>query len=175
MLPGRPGWIRDVAYLGDEVLESLAVATAASAYRDDNRYLLPAGTYRTAGLVVEALAGVVPGDGGPGQVVLYALPAWKLEALWDVLLVLRRTAAGDPETDVVRETLDILCGHPFMPARTVQQIAADLEKVVSVLTLDLPAVTVVATAVVLGEERGEAVVDAYRAITAAWTAAGVRH
>ncbi|MFD0403842.1 hypothetical protein [Kitasatospora sp. NPDC127116] len=46
----------------------------------------------------------------------------------------------------------------------------------SSLMLDLPAVRVVATAVVLDGERGEAVVDPYREITApAWTAAGVRH
>ncbi|MFF3068817.1 hypothetical protein [Kitasatospora sp. NPDC057936] len=165
-----------MAYLGDEVLGMLASVTAANAYRGDNRYLLPADTYRTAGLVVETLAGAVPGDGREGQAVVYTLPAWKLEALWDVLLVLRRTAAGDPDTDVVRETLEVVLGtHVFTPARTVERVAADLEKVAAVLMLDLPAVTVVATAVVLGEERGEAVVDAYREITAAWAEAGVRH
>ncbi|MFJ7280227.1 hypothetical protein [Kitasatospora sp. NPDC098663] len=107
--------------------------------------------------------------------MLYALPAWKLEALWDVLLVLRRMVAGDPDTDVVRELLELLCADLVTPARTVEQITADLEKVVAVLMLELPAVKAVATAVALDEERDEAVIDAYRQITAAWTAAGVRH
>ncbi|MGW4380915.1 hypothetical protein [Kitasatospora sp. NPDC004531] len=165
-----------MAYLGGEVLGMLASVTAVNAYRGDNGYLLPADTYRTAGLVVETLAEAVPGDGREGQVVLCTLPAWKLEALWDVLLVLRRTVAGDPDTDVVREALEVVLGtHIFTSARTVELVAADLEKVVAVLMLDLPAVKVVATAVVLGEERGEAVVDAYRQLTAAWTEAGVRH
>ncbi|WP_406192070.1 hypothetical protein OH807_00230 [Kitasatospora sp. NBC_01560] len=153
----------------------LAVAVAANAYRDDDRYLLTADTYRTAALVVETLAESVPENGGAGQVVLYTVPAWKLEALWDVLLVLRRTVAGDPGTDVVRELLELLCAGMVTPARRVERIAADLEKVVAVLMLQLPAVAVVATAAVLGEERGEAVLDAYRRITAAWTEAGVRH
>ncbi|MGW7444954.1 hypothetical protein [Kitasatospora sp. NPDC054795] len=176
MFPGRPGWIRDVVYLDDQVLDYLAVAAAANAWRDDGaRYLLPADTYRIAAQAITALARAVPEDAGPGRVVLYALPAWKLEALWDVLLVLRRTVAGDPDTDVVRELLEDLGDHLFTPAHTVERFTADLERVVAVLMLDLPAVKVVATAVVLGEERDEAVVDAYRQITAAWTEAGVRH
>ncbi|MFE4356080.1 hypothetical protein [Kitasatospora sp. NPDC056800] len=164
-----------MAYLDDQVLDYLASAAEANAWRDDNRYLLPADTYRTAAMTITALADAVPEDGSAGQVVLYALPAWKLEALWDVLLVLRRTAAGDPDTDVVRELLEDLGGALFTPPRTVQRFTADLEKVVAVLTLDLPAVKVVATAVVLDAERDEAVVEAYRRITTAWTAAGGRH
>ncbi|MBT1184917.1 hypothetical protein HET69_12995 [Streptomyces sp. CJ_13] len=175
VLPGRPEWIKDVAYLNNKVLTILASAAEANAYRDDNRYLLPADTYRTAGMTIAALAESVPTDGRAGQVVLYTLPAWKLEALWNVLLVLRRTLADGPDTDVVRELLENLGFDLFTPPRTVERFASDLEKVVSVLTLDLPAVKVVATAVALDEERDEAVVDAYRQITAAWTAAGIQH
>ncbi|MGW7446626.1 hypothetical protein [Kitasatospora sp. NPDC054795] len=65
MLPARPGWIRDVAYLGDQVLEYLATAAATNAHHDDNRYLL-----LTAGLTIEALAEAVP-EGGAGQAVVY--------------------------------------------------------------------------------------------------------
>ncbi|MFD4400017.1 hypothetical protein [Kitasatospora sp. NPDC058397] len=105
--------------------------------------------------------------------MLYALPAWKLEALWDVLLVLRRTVAGDPDTDAVRELLEDLGNELFTPPRTVERFTADLEKTVSVLMLDLPDIQVVATAVVLDQARDEAVVNAYRRITTAWAAAGV--
>ncbi|MFF3001851.1 hypothetical protein ACFVTF_03460 [Kitasatospora sp. NPDC057940] len=66
-------------------------------------------------------------DGRAGQVVLYTLPAWKLEALWDVLLVLRRTAADDPETGAVRELLEALGNGLFTPPRTVERLTADLE------------------------------------------------
>ncbi|MFE7530750.1 hypothetical protein ACFU7Y_34305 [Kitasatospora sp. NPDC057542] len=172
-LPGRPGWIRDVAYLDDQVLDHLASAAAANAWRDDNRCLLPANTYRIAARAITDLSASVPEDGRAGQVVLCALPAWKLEALWDVLLVLRRTAAGDPDTDMVRELLEDLGNKLFTPARTVEHFTTDLERVVAVLMLDLPDVKVVATAVVLNEQRGETIARAYRRITAAWTAAGV--
>lgn len=175
VLPGRPEWIHDVAYLNDRVLEILASAAAANAFRDDNRYLLPYDTYRTAGLTIASLAEAVPEDGGAGQVVLCPLPAWKLEKLWDVLLVLRRTVAGDPDTDVVRDLLDDLVTYGVAPARTVEQVADDMERVLAVLMLDLPAIKVVATAVALEQERDQGVIDAYQQITAAWTAAGVRH
>ncbi|MFC1431372.1 hypothetical protein ACEZDB_12025 [Streptacidiphilus sp. N1-3] len=177
VLPGRPEWIQDAAYLGDEgVLDFLACAAAAdSAHQDDSGYLLPAGTYRTAALTIASLAAAVPKDGCAGQVVLCPMPAWKLETLWDVLLVLRRTVAGDPDTDVVRDLLDDLVTYEVVPARTVEQVADDLERVLAVLMLDLPATKVVATAVALDRERDQGVIDAYRQITAAWTAAGVRH
>ncbi len=114
---------------------------------------------------------------------LYTVPVWKLEALWDVLLVLRRAVAGDPDTDVVRGLLELLCADVVAAARTVGRVVADLEKVAAVLVLELPEVKAVelpevkavAAAVVLGEEQGDAAVDAYRRIAAAWTDAGVRH
>ncbi|WP_035876109.1 hypothetical protein [Kitasatospora cheerisanensis] len=157
------------------MLAAAAAAAAANAYRDDGRFLLTADACRAAGLLVETPAGAVPEDGGAGQVVLYTVPVWKLEALWDVLLVLRRAVAGDPDTDVVRGLLELLCADVVAAARTVGRVVADLEKVAAVLVLELPEVKAVATAVVLGEERGDAAVDAYRRITAAWTDAGVRH
>ncbi|MFJ8478411.1 hypothetical protein [Kitasatospora sp. NPDC094011] len=137
MLPGRPDWIRDVVYLDGRVLDYLAAAAAANArWDDDNRHLLPAGTYRIAAQAITDLA-AVPDDGRAGRMLLlYALPAWKLEALWDVLLVLRRTVAGDPDTDAVRELLEDLGNELFTPPRTVRRFTADLERVVAVLTLD---------------------------------------
>lgn len=176
VLPGRPEWIRDVAYLSEQVLEILACAAEANtAYRGDNRYLLPADTYLTGAATIAMLAEAVPEDGDTGQVVLCPLPAWKLDKLWDVLLVLGRTVAGDPDTDVVRDLLEDLVADEVAPAGTVEQVADDLERILAVLMLDLPAIKVVATAVALDRERGQGVIDAYQQITAAWTAAGVRY
>ncbi|GAA2276657.1 hypothetical protein GCM10010430_73200 [Kitasatospora cystarginea] len=81
LLPGRPGWIRDVVYLDDQVLDHLASVAAANVWRDDDRYLLPVDTYQIAAMTITALAGAVPENGRAGQVVLHTLPAWKLEVM----------------------------------------------------------------------------------------------
>ncbi|WP_112492383.1 hypothetical protein [Streptomyces bacillaris] len=79
---------------------------------------------------------------------LLALPAWELEHLWGVLQVLRRVRAGDPQTGELYELRQELEQGP-LPC-TVDQCLVDLQRVVAVLILDIPAVRTLATSLALG-------------------------
>ncbi|MFB8127555.1 hypothetical protein ACFVG1_35875 [Streptomyces bacillaris] len=105
-----------------------------------------------------------------GQLYLLALPAWELEHLWGVLQVLRRVRAGDPQTGELYELRQELEQGP-LPC-TVDQCLVDLQRVVAVLILDIPAVRTLATALALGGPRDAAAHQAYDEVQAAWAALG---
>ncbi|MFD5977797.1 hypothetical protein [Streptomyces bacillaris] len=101
---------------------------------------------------------------------LLALPAWELEHLWGVLQVLRRVRAGDPQTGELYELRQELEQGP-LPC-TVDQCLVDLQRVVAVLILDIPAVRTLATTLALGGPRDAAAHQAYNEVQAAWAALG---
>ncbi|MEV7114355.1 hypothetical protein [Streptomyces anulatus] len=59
-------------------------------------------------------------------------------------MVLRRALAGDPEAAEMREVLQLLC--EALMDRTAGQVVGDLERVVAVLSLAIPAVRTPGTA-----------------------------
>ncbi|MEN8651588.1 hypothetical protein ABCR94_13375 [Streptomyces sp. 21So2-11] len=136
--------------------------------------MLSGDTYWAASGAIGRLAANLPATARDGRVYLLPLPAWELEALWEVLLVFRRAQAGEPETAELLELVQELSGTLFSPSRTAAEFVADLESVVAVLMLDIPAVRTLATALVLDAPRDLAVHEAYAQISAAWEAAGVR-
>ncbi|ALC32347.1 hypothetical protein [Streptomyces sp. CFMR 7] len=166
VLPGDPAWIQDARYLDEDLLSSIAVLARVA---DDYRYVLPAIAYDAAAGLIGRLADQLPAA-PEGQLYLLALPAWELEHLWSVLQVLRRVRAGDPETGELYELLQELEQGP-LPC-TVDQCLVDLQRVVAVLTLDIPAVRTLATALALGGPRDAAAHQAYDEVQAAWAAFG---
>ncbi|WP_441248294.1 hypothetical protein [Kitasatospora sp. McL0602] len=84
---------------------------------------------------------------GPVRVYLHALPDWLLDALLDVLDMLRRARVDEPGTWELRELLVMLGETLTYPkVRTPEGMVADLERIAAVLALDIPAARVLATA-----------------------------
>ncbi len=159
-------------YLGEQVLGMIATAAQADTeWADGDRYVLAPVTYEIAAGTIGRLAAGL-GTAAASGVHPFSLPAWRLEALRSVLQVFRRAVAGEPETAEVLELLQFLGGT--LVDRPVAQVVGDLERVVAVLSLDIPAVYTLATALVLDSPRDLAVHTAYDQIRAAWAAAGIR-
>ncbi|GAA0574817.1 hypothetical protein [Streptomyces mordarskii] len=173
VLPGDSAWIWDAQYLDEQVLDIIAgAARADAAWADGGRYVLAPVTYEIAAGLIGHLAADLR-LAAVSEAHLLSLPAWELEALRAVLQVFRRAVAGEPETADVRALLHDLCDN--LVDRPVAQVVGDLERVVVVLSLDIPAVRTLATALILGSPRDLAVHNAYDQIRAAWVAAGIRY
>ncbi|MGW0933071.1 hypothetical protein [Streptomyces sp. NPDC002644] len=182
VLPGDVSWPLEVQYLEQRVLPALARAAMVAADRfDEDAFVLSGETYLavadTLGRLAEEL---LPGAGAEDGLVLLFLRPWELDYLWQVLTVLRRAQAGDPDAAEVRELLHDV---GFGLDRSVEQMAGDLQRVVAVLTLDIPAVRTLADAILtrsmpvgLGVAPPDqaAVHEATAEVRAVWSAVGLR-
>jgi hypothetical protein len=146
VLPGDVSWLLEVQYLEQRVLPALARAAMVAGDRfDEDAFVLPGETYLAVADILGRLAEeLLPGAGAEDGLVLLFLRSWELDYLWQVLTVLRRAQAGDPDAAEVRELLHDV---GFGLDRSVEQMAGDLQRLVAVLTLDIPAVRTLADAI----------------------------
>ncbi|MGQ4486050.1 hypothetical protein ACN6LM_002408 [Streptomyces sp. SAS_281] len=170
VLPGDPSWIEAAAYLAEVFALLGRGSEITEAEYDAVRYGLPSLTYRIAGHAVRRLKADVPGPQATrATVCLDIVPEFELDALWHVQSVLRRARDGEDT-----EVLDLL--DPFLdsfPQRpSIATLTADLETVLAVLTLDIPAGRDMATALALGAPDFD-YDTAYTHLVTAWTAAGI--
>ncbi|MER5890434.1 hypothetical protein ABT160_41960 [Streptomyces sp. NPDC001941] len=175
VLPGDPGWLHRVAYLDEKVL---GLAAGAAYVRGDDVYGLPALTFDTAagliGRLTADLTTATPTTLGTGTgMFLAALPAWELDTLWQTHALLRRAADREPDTEELAELLDLLGQSLFDTPHTIEDFTADLEHLLAILTLDTPAVRMVATALTLGHAIDARVRHASGQIQDCWKGTGL--
>ncbi|MET9535331.1 hypothetical protein ABZY02_33035 [Streptomyces sp. NPDC006649] len=174
MLPSLPSWIADVRWLDLMLLDQLAGA-AEDTIEDGPP--LPDAPYQAAAAAINNLSAALPLDGPPStaqdSVYLKAVPAWEIDALWQVLVVLRQAQAGTPDTAGLRDLLDEIATYSS-PIRTPDDAITTLERVLAVLLLDIPAVRTLATTLILKNPWNTAAEASAAEIHAAWRAAGIR-
>ncbi|WP_369192180.1 hypothetical protein [Streptomyces sp. R08] len=100
------------------------------------------------------------------------MQAFELDALWKVAEVLHRARDGETGAIAVLELIESF-GECFSPSRTSATYIADLQKVLTVLTLEFPAGRDLTTAFALDRASGFDFETAYRQMAAVWTASGV--
>ncbi|MCA1223407.1 hypothetical protein [Streptomyces sp. 8L] len=172
VLPGDPTWIHEAGYVQD-ILTSLAAAAAvAHDYGDPEKYVLPHLPFQVAADTIGRIRSDMP-PARHDAVFLMALPAFQLEALWQALGVLRRARDEDGDAAEVLDLVRDYTMHCFVPPRRVDDVVTDMERILAVLSLDIPAVHTVATALLLKGERGNDFRSARDDLFAAWRAAGV--
>ena len=170
-MPGDPAWIENARPV-QELLELLTALAAVA--EDPDAYVLHHVPYQVAAETIGDIRADLP-DRPSGRglgVYLLALPGFRLDALWQVLAVLRRAQDRDPDADRILAFAEDYGGHAFHPPRKVGDFIADLERVLAVLTLDIPAVASVATTLILSRERDADFASACAQLHAAWKAAG---
>ncbi|WP_405914465.1 hypothetical protein OG760_37235 (plasmid) [Streptomyces sp. NBC_00963] len=171
VLPSFPSWISDVQWLDLVLLDQLAGA-AGDTIKDGPP--LPDAPYQTAADAINNLAADLdePPATVQDSVYLKAVPAWEVDALWQVLLVLREAQADTPGTTGLRELLEEI-GTYSSPTRSPKEAIASLERVLAVLLLDIPAVRTLATALILKTPWNSAAAAAAAQIHRAWSSAGI--
>lgn len=171
--PGNPTWNRDAQHLASDLRMVAAAAETADACGDPGRYLLSAVTFHGVAAMIGRLATHQPPP--DATCCLLPVPAWETSYLWDVLVAARRCADGDPEASELADLLDFLGDSPVDPPRTVADIVTSLEKVAVVLLLDIPAVRILTTELVLQNQPDAATRDDFRDIRAARQGASISH
>ncbi|MFI1312805.1 hypothetical protein ACH4TS_22075 [Streptomyces albidoflavus] len=177
IIPSYDAWVREVGW----VAEALGIVSAA-AYVSQNHtgeaetYGLPPLRYDIAASTLSDIceASVAAGR-PPGSVHLVLVEGWELEALWNVLDVLRRSgddpAGNEALAKLVRMYLwENEAHHPG----TLADLIKAVERVLAVLTLDIPAVREIAAALALGREASPGLQHAVAELRAIWRAAGIQ-
>jgi hypothetical protein len=91
VLPGDPSWIQAASSLQDAFGLFARAAEVAAARGEADRYVLTDLTYRIAEEAIGRIKDdVLAPEAGRPTVRLLVLPAFQLDALWNVLGVLRR-------------------------------------------------------------------------------------
>jgi hypothetical protein len=163
ILPTNPAWIRDRAYLADVLETVVGPATRWSPVPTSTSWWLAIGVLRDLPDATEPRG---------GSFLLLPLPAHKLEALWQVRAALAAAVEHEADTESL---LSLLQDYLDITDRTPDGLLRELDTILAVLTLDLPAAHTVATTLLLDGDRDEAFHTAYRQITTAWAAAGINH
>lgn len=183
VLPEDSSWIRSVRKVGEliDLLGSAAAVRERDAAHgerlaDAEDYILPSTTYQTvAELIVDIDRTVLdPDPGEDRQVYLVALPHFKLEAFWAVLAVLKRARDRDPGTEKIAEMVSDYSEGCFERPQKDWGFIPDLERMLAVLTLDIPAVRHLAATLVLNGDRDSGIREAYAQLADAWEAHGIR-
>ncbi|MFE3186439.1 hypothetical protein ACFXKR_37115 [Streptomyces violascens] len=170
VLPGDPTWIHDAQYLQD-ILNSLAAAAAiAHDHADPERYVLPHLPYQVAADTLGQIRSDMP-PARPGALFLIDLPTFQLEALRQALDVLRR--AQDADADQVLDLVRDYATHCLLPPRSIDDVVTDTQRILAVLSLDIPAVRTVATTLLLDGEHDTGFRSARDELLDAWRAAGI--
>ncbi|MFI9630524.1 hypothetical protein [Streptomyces sp. NPDC052042] len=172
VLPGDPAWIHDARYVQD-ILASLAAAAAvAHDYGDPEKYVLPHLPFQVAADTIGQIRSDLP-PARHDTVYLMALPAFQLEALWQVLGVLQRARDADEDATEVLDLVRDYAMRCCLPPRRVDDVVSDMERILAILSLDIPAVHKVSTTLLLEGERDDAFRSARDELFAAWRAAGI--
>ncbi|MFE9558418.1 hypothetical protein ACFYMW_36300 [Streptomyces sp. NPDC006692] len=171
VLPGDPSWIEGAAYLEDLCALLGSAAEVAETEGEMDRHVLPHLTYRIAENAIGRIRADVR-EGGRPTVHLVVVPAFELNALRDVLDVLRHARDTEHDATAVMELAEDF-GQCFTPSRTAAAFTADLQRVLTVLTLDIPAGRSIATAFALHHTPGFDFDTAYQQLATAWKTAGI--
>ncbi|MFB7031540.1 MULTISPECIES: hypothetical protein [unclassified Streptomyces] len=166
-LPSGRSWNGEARMVG-EVLHTVAAAAARTL--DDTRYLLPALTWQVA---CEQVGDCVTTDHRAEHGRILLLPAHALEAIWACRAALAR--ATDPDDDAER-LADLLDTDGYLQPvhhTDLPSLIEALDRVLAVLTLDLPAARTLATRVALNGEIDEEGQAAFDEILAAWRRAKI--
>lgn len=151
-----------------EILASLAAAaTVADDYGDPEKYVLPHLPYQVAADAIGRISSDMP-PARRGAVFLMGLPAFQLEALWQVVGVLRRARNADEDATQVPDLVQDHATHCFLPPRRIDDVVTDMERVLAVRSLDIPAVHTVATTMLLKGERDDSFRSARDDLFPAW-------
>lgn len=166
LLPSSSGWNAD-ARLAGEALETVWSAAAATTL-DDTHYLLPPLTWQIAAEVVK---GCATNDHRPGHLRVMSLPAYALDAVWSCHAAL--VQAANRSDDDAEHLVDLLSFYlDSVHSTDLSRLTAALERVLSVLSLDLPTARTLITHLVLTANTApdQAAVDD---VLTAWRGAGI--
>ncbi|WP_282206826.1 hypothetical protein [Kitasatospora fiedleri] len=170
-LPADPAWADTVPPLR-EVLRS----AAAAAYRRPRAaFAAPALTFDTAADALDAVVETVDAEDPPDTAVrLLVLPAFRIAALHEARDALHRAVGRADDAGDLLGNLELLLDDGILfPGLTPARALADLDRVLAVLDLDLPAARMLATAHLTKQTDTPAARTALAQITAAWHAAGI--
>ncbi|MBF4138141.1 hypothetical protein [Streptomyces albidoflavus] len=177
IIPAYRAWLQEVGW----VAEALGIVSAAAYVSQKHTgqaeaYGLPPLTYDIAASTLSDICETSVAAGSPpGSVQLVLVEGWELEALWSVVDVLRRSgdapAGNEDLANLVRMYLwENEAHHPGALADLIKA----LERVLAVLTLDIPAAREIATALALRREVSPALQHAVAEVRDVWRAAGIR-
>ncbi|MFS0697996.1 hypothetical protein [Streptomyces nitrosporeus] len=171
VLPSSSAWDADARLVGEALT---TVGSAAACTSDDTaRYLQPTLTWQIAAEVVGDCAAT---GQDPGRVRALPLPGYALDAVWACHTALLQAAHTTPDSDEDAGPLAGLLTHYLQDVHhlEVPDLMGAVERVLAVLSLDLPAARTLLTHLALhpGADLPEAR-SAYHDIQAAWRRAGV--
>ncbi|WP_432154820.1 hypothetical protein [Streptomyces tricolor] len=164
-LPAGFAWSADARLVG-EVLDT--VGSAAAVTLDETRYLVPALTWQIAAEVVGDCA---TADHRPENVRVLLLPAYALDAVWvcHSALVQAADSCGDG-AHLAGLLSDYLDG---VHSTDLRSLIDALERVLAVLSLDLPAARTLVSHLALTPGPSPDAQAALAEVLAAWRRAGV--
>ncbi|MFH9426584.1 hypothetical protein [Streptomyces sp. NPDC017529] len=131
-----------------DVLACLAAAAAATVARDhgdSEKYVLAHLPFRGAADILGRIRSGMP-LARRGAVFQMALADFELEVLWEVLGSLQRARDADEDAAEVHD----YATRCFMPPCGVDDVVVGMERILAVLSLNIPAVRPVATTLLLG-------------------------
>ncbi|MGK5631834.1 hypothetical protein [Streptomyces sp. URMC 123] len=166
LLPSGLAWNTDARVVG-EVLE--IVGAAAARCLDDSRYLAPALTWQVAAELVSDC--VVTTDYRPENVRALCLPAFALEAVWACHAALVQAAEGDDDGERLAGLLSYYLDG--VHGIYLRGLIGAVERVLAVLSLDLPAARTLVTHLVLNSKASPESGAARDEVLAAWRRAGI--
>lgn len=164
LLPSASAWNAD-AQLVSEALKT--VRSAAAATFDDTRYLLPTLTWQIAAEVV----GDCATTDHHARIRVLTLPAYALDAVWNCHAALVRAVDADDDSERLANLLaDYLDG---VHGTNLPGLIDALDRVLAVLTLDLPAARKLVARLLLSPEASPESQADLDEVRAAWNRAGV--
>ncbi|MDQ1033608.1 hypothetical protein QFZ75_000024 [Streptomyces sp. V3I8] len=169
VLPSSSAWNADARLVG-EVLQT--VGSAAACTSDDTRYLHPTLTWQIA---AETVLDCATNDYRPGRVRALPLRGYALNAVWACHAALLQAADTAPDSDDDAGRLAGLLAFYLDSVHHIEvpALIGAVERVLAVLSLDLPAARTLITHLVLNPDVGPEARSAYDDVRAAWRRAGV--
>ena len=165
LLPCGRAFSADARLVG-EVLET--VGSAAASTLDDTRYLIPTLTWQIG---AEAVGDLATDDHRPENLRAASVPAYALEAVWACRAALAE--AADRGADGAR-LADLLADYPDVLHDTdLRGVVTVLERILAVLTLDLPGTRALVTRLLLQQEVSPDNRAVFDDVLVAWRNAGV--
>ena len=167
LLPSSRAFSADARLVG-EVLGT--AASAASRTLDDTRFLVPALTWQIA---AEAVGDLATDDHSPGQLRAASVPAYALDEVWACHAALVQAAGTSSDCDGGR-LADLLPDYLEVVHDTdLRGVVIVLERILAVLTLDLPGTDALLTRVLLQQDVTPDNLAALSEVRVAWRNAGV--
>lgn len=171
VLPSGSAWSADARLVGDALT---TVGSAAACTNDDTaRYLQPTLPRQIAAEVVGDCAAT---DHDPDRVRALSLPGYALDAVWVCHAALLQAAHTTPDSDEDAGPLAGLLAHYLQDVHhlEVADLIGAVERILAVLSLDLPAARTLLIHLALNPEAVPPEArSAYHDIQAAWRRAGV--